>query len=476
MVRITGSKRIVFLLFFIIGGVIQSQDIRSTLFKEADKAMKLAKENKADLLSPNNFDQGYQYYQQAENDLKDGDDLEDIRETLSKAAIYFTNAYDKTKVGKITFASVMKARDDAFNAEASSFASQLWQKGEKTFRDAAEQLEAGDLDDATELALTAEKFYSDAELDAIKVNYLNETWNLLQKAESQEADEYAGKTLIKSRDLIRQAEKELNENRYDTDVAVGLAKEAKYEVLHAIYITTLIKNMQAKNLTWEDVILVAEGPLSEISNTLDFVAKFDNGYDPVKSEIVQKVNSLLVDKDKLTQENASLNSQVAQYENELKGIAEQQTELKGKLAEIEAKKQKYENVKNMFYTSEAQVILEGSNILIRLVGLTFESGKSVIEPKNFSLLSKVQKAINVYSKCNVIIEGHTDSYGGDKTNLELSQERAVAVHQYLMANMSIDQNRMKAMGFGETKPIANNETKEGREKNRRIDIIIDPGE
>ena len=75
---------------------------------------------------------------------------------------------------------------------------------------------------------------------------------------------------------------------------------------------------------------------------------------------------------------------------------------------------------------------------------------------------------------NVTIEGHTDSYGGDQLNMQLSTDRAAAVKQYLLANMGIEPYRIQAVGYGEDRPIANNETAEGRAKNRRIDIVISP--
>ena len=69
---------------------------------------------------------------------------------------------------------------------------------------------------------------------------------------------------------------------------------------------------------------------------------------------------------------------------------------------------------------------------------------------------------------------HTDSQGGDELNLKLSQERADAVLDYLNANTAIDKARFSTKGFGESRPVANNETLDGRRLNRRIDIVIMP--
>ena len=101
-------------------------------------------------------------------------------------------------------------------------------------------------------------------------------------------------------------------------------------------------------------------------------------------------------------------------------------------------------------------------------------GKSVIEPQNFGLLTKVKQAINMFPGCSITIEGHTDSHGSDQKNMVLSQERAEAVNKYIQANMGLNASRINAVGYGESKPIANNETREGRAKNRRIEVIIHP--
>ena len=90
----------------------------------------------------------------------------------------------------------------------------------------------------------------------------------------------------------------------------------------------------------------------------------------------------------------------------------------------------------------------------------------------FALLTKVKQAIALYPGARIVIEGHTDAYGTDENNLVLSQQRADAVRQYLLANSPISADEIEAVGYGETRPIANNETKEGRQKNRRIDVVI----
>ena len=124
--------------------------------------------------------------------------------------------------------------------------------------------------------------------------------------------------------------------------------------------------------------------------------------------------------------------------------------------------------------NEARVFREGSNIILRLVGLSFDSSQSTIKQDNFKLLAKVEKAIDIFPRSEIMIEGHTDSYGDDALNQKLSQSRAESLQKYMINTMRIRSYRVIATGYGETNPVANNETAAGRAKNRRIDIVIKP--
>ena len=94
-------------------------------------------------------------------------------------------------------------------------------------------------------------------------------------------------------------------------------------------------------------------------------------------------------------------------------------------------------------------------------------------------LGVLRDAVDVmkrYPKIRVQITGHTDSQGYDTVNERLSQARANAVRTYLLANMALPEEQIQAVGYGETNPVASNDTAEGRAKNRRIDIVLDIGE
>ncbi len=103
--------------------------------------------------------------------------------------------------------------------------------------------------------------------------------------------------------------------------------------------------------------------------------------------------------------------------------------------------------------------------------LEFETAKSVIKTSSHNSLDKIVELMNKKPDFKLLIEGHTDNVGRDASNMSLSQNRALAVKQYLVSK-GIDADRINAKWYGETKPIADNDTEEGRQKNRRVEMKI----
>ena len=165
---------------------------------------------------------------------------------------------------------------------------------------------------------------------------------------------------------------------------------------------------------------------------------------------------------------------MASLDERLGGATDERAALIQRLEAQARVKEQFKQVEKVFTSIEARVFREGDNVILRLVGLSFDSGASQIRPENFDLLAKVEKAIDVFPRSELTIEGHTDSHGGDDSNQKLSQERAESVQQYMINAMRIPTYRLIATGYGETRPVSSNETDAGRSRNRRIDIVIKP--
>jgi outer membrane protein OmpA-like peptidoglycan-associated protein len=459
-----------------------AQELRSSLFQEADEALESAKTARADILAPDAYAEAMQLYRRAEQDLERGRDLNDIRRRLSRATELFQKAQEATELANVTLTNALGARDDAANAGAPRFAPSMWKEAEEKFRDAARELEDGDVNDAKKRGGEAEELYRDAELAAIKANYLNETWSLLDQADDQDVDDKAPKTLELAEALVKRAEQQLNESRYDTDEPRSLAREAKREAQHAIYLANWIEQFEDEDGTLEDLLLTAEAPLRRIAGSAEIPLSFEAGLEPPTDSIIARITAYQDTIQQLRSEVegqesmvVTLEQRVDELEGQLGGIEEERSALAERLEARARLQQRFTSLERMFTREEGRVIREGDDVIIRLYGLTFPVGSATIEPRYFPILTKAQQAIKTFPDATVTIEGHTDSFGSDEANLRLSQERANAVKQYLLANMAFDASKIDAIGHGETQPVASNETDEGRAKNRRIDIVIHPG-
>jgi len=107
-----------------------------------------------------------------------------------------------------------------------------------------------------------------------------------------------------------------------------------------------------------------------------------------------------------------------------------------------------------------------------LQGIQFETGKDVIRPTSFPILNNVVTIMKENKEYNLIINGHTDNVGKPESNMVLSQKRADAVKAYLIKN-GVEANRLKSFGYGDTKPVADNNNTAGRAKNRRVEFVVE---
>jgi OOP family OmpA-OmpF porin len=123
-------------------------------------------------------------------------------------------------------------------------------------------------------------------------------------------------------------------------------------------------------------------------------------------------------------------------------------------------------------TFTMQEVAPPERLCVSLV-IDFDKGKSEIRPQYRDEISKLADYMKRYPTTTALIEGHTDNVGGDDYNMRLSQQRAEAVVNYLVNNFGIDRSRLSAKGYGSTRRIAYNDTAEGRQKNRRINAVID---
>ncbi|MDH5255135.1 MAG: OmpA family protein [Gammaproteobacteria bacterium] len=120
------------------------------------------------------------------------------------------------------------------------------------------------------------------------------------------------------------------------------------------------------------------------------------------------------------------------------------------------------------------VTRSGDNIILNMPGnVTFQTNSADINAGFYQVLNSVALVLKEFDKTVVDVAGHADSTGDEAKNMDLSQRRASSVSSYLAAQ-GVSSQRLITVGYGETRPIASNDTPEGRQQNRRVEITLQP--
>ncbi len=458
-----------------------AQDLRSPLFQAADAALTAAETANAAVLAPAAFETGMDNYTAAENDLARGRSINRIQNRLAAAEAAFSEAVETAEVAAIAFAPLIATREEALNARADIFAVELWNDAEASFKAASRRLESANSAAVSNRAAATEVLYRDAELTAIKAQNLSQTRALLAQARQDGVPQYAPRTYAQAQELLAQAEELLDQNRYEAEPARLLAERANYEIRHAIFLSERIRQLIEQDGTVEDLILGYEQLITEVAAAAGREPRLDAGVEPLAAglaadfeSIRQRERQLQIDIEESRIRILGLEEEIRELDEQLGGVFRERVALVQQLEAEERSREQFLRIENMFSSNQAQVSRQGDSVIVTLTGLTFASGSSQIDAANAPLLASLGDAVNVFPQSRLVVEGHTDSYGGAQSNMALSRSRAEAVGAYLSEQLGVSAGRISALGYGETQPVANNETASGRARNRRIEVRITP--
>jgi len=263
-----------------------------------------------------------------------------------------------------------------------------------------------------------------------KVTTMSEAMKLFLRAESDGAEEYAPKTFKKSNTLFELAKNIRKNDTYTPDELKSLAQKAATVAQKSIDITAIVKPIMSDSKTGEEVIL--------------------------RWNILPKDYKLAY---LPSWKSKNIKSQIPKEE---------------KTTEIPAEPigTNFLNIDEIFSADEVQILKSENGKTIRLRNFSFSPMSTVLNDKDKLLLNKIIEAIKLFPNSNVKIIGHTDNVGIKSVNQKLSLKRAENVKKYIIDNSDIASLRLTAEGMGETQPVADNHTYEGRKKNRRIEIQI----
>lgn len=294
-----------------------------------------------------------------------------------------------------------------------------------------------------------------------------------QDAKQSPASQYAPAHLKEARTALSYAEEAFDEEGND-------------EITRTLAYRALRKAQLA--MVQADIFLAKQ---SEEKNRQMFMAESERARKQLAMQLKEKSELAQMTAEELAEEQARIDQfkvvleqerqagQMSQYE-----LQQRQLELQKAQAELEAERKAREDLEVRLEETRAelekvaQIKEDAERLIITLNGaVLFEVGESVLLPTAQRRLDQVAEMLLAQKDTEIVVEGHTDSQGSDETNRELSQSRAAAVRDYLVSQ-GVASDRINAVGYGETQPIASNQSPEGRANNRRVEIVVNkqPGD
>ncbi|MEN8244443.1 MAG: OmpA family protein [Thermodesulfobacteriota bacterium] len=471
---------------------------------ELESEMDQARQKQIDVLSPGSFAKAEASFNKAKNGAEKGKQISSILENATDARGHLDDAKENAKVARTMLPQVIESRRMAHLAGAAKLEKEF-ANVEGQFLKLTEAIEKNNINYTKKNDAKVDEAYRRLELMAIKNETIGEARKVLSKAEKNDAKKYAPRSFNVAQKRLSETDKFITNNRYDKDRMQVMAKESLFYANRALVLTSQSKSLDKLNpeekLLWtEDFIskittqLVARDSRDQhmgdqVGNILLSIGALQNNNKQTSKKLVFTQQELAETKAALAVlEAKSLEDQKdkevlladqkareTQMMKEKKQIQAEQAETARKLEEERKFSQKFIEIQHAFGADEADVYKRGNQLIIQLKGIQFPSGNAIIIPENFQLLSKVQEAIKTFDDPSVVVEGHTDSIGDNESNQKLSQKRAKAVRDYLIANKTIADDKIISQGYGSSRPLASNKTLEGRAMNRRIDVIITPG-
>lgn len=400
--------------------------------------------NQVDVLAPENFSEAQKYFSAAKKLNRTGATSEEVYKSLGYSKAYLINANNEAVASGQKVEEITRARQQALMVGARTFPDQLTELDQ----DLSEMTDMPVSKITADEKVALQSKYLALELYCIKHQKLGAVKKLLKQADEKNAAKITPKAYSEAVTKYNIAEKLIETDRHSNlpiATAVNAATVSASRVL-----TLLASEKHARGQTAEQRAVALE--------TKDIAVKAANSQtSAVKADSLQK------DQELAAQDQMIVAQIATQIESD-----EENKELKKNEAD--------ENMVKMaaakFSPSEAEVYRQDGVLIIRLKSMNFAPGRSDLPSDSMNVLAKVKGIIHELGKGDVMVEGHTDSIGPAKTNQVLSQKRAESVMKYFATGAEAQSNKMAFTGFGYTKPLATNKTKEGRAQNRRVDVLI----
>ncbi len=412
------------------------------------------------ILAPDNFSKAKGLLEKAMQEAQKSKNPKAGNHYAKDGLAAIDKAEKSSKKTRPILADTLDKRSRAKTVQAHQLFPQEFAKLDRELMLAGKALEEGKSQQGIQKNARLAESFADLEKKALQENVSEKASAAYDEAVKANALRLAPITMEKAKRELEVAKQIIEIEKDNYEKALFHSKSARYFAHQAKNIADLLTAFNKEKLTGERIILWYQDQLSQIHRThLPEGISFDKANREVVAELEEKITSL-------SNEVANLGAFTV--------AAEREIDEKNRVLAQQAIKpvDTFEKISNLFRKKEAEVLKRDDDIIIRSYGFNFPVGKSQLVQSNYTLLKKIVEAIEMVPNSNIEVEGHTDSTGNTALNLHLSQQRSQNITDYLVKVAGIDESRVSAVGLGFEKPLATNSTKEGRTKNRRIEVVI----
>lgn len=444
------------------------------LVSQLEANLASAKSNQVDVLAPGLFNDAQSAFMEAKQGLEKGIELTAIQEYVAQGSASLEKAEEIAQVSRTILGETNKARDKALKVGADKLGDP-YMKVENQYLKLTKAIENDNMSYAQENALEVQGAFRKLEIMAIKKSALGNARKMMAEADKAKLQKIAPSAYGAAEQALNEADTYAGQNPYAAEMISQKNLHAEFMARRLIAISESSKKFQP--MTPESSAIYVENLLAQLGQALNTGDIRDKHVDAQLSTLAAAAGTMEQKNQALEKEKTNFQHEITALEHKLtgvQGVSREQAIAKSRLSEESAFNEQFNTVQRYFDSDEAEVYKQSGNLVIRLRGIKFPVGQATLTPENYTLLSKVQRAIQTFDQPKVTIEGHTDSTGSTQINQELSQKRAEAVKTYLVANKTLPENQIQAAGFGPNRPLAPNTAPEGRAINRRIDVLISP--
>ena len=425
------------------------------------------------VLAPAWFTRSADSLEDAERIRAEGGAVEDILQHVAEGLAELDRAEEVASITRATLPDAIQAREGARAAGAPTLGAP-YTEVEQRFLQLTRAVESDDASWAQGRQRDVTQAFRDVELQAIKETTLRGVEERIANARAAGASEVTPGILAATQAELESVEAFITQNRYERSRANEMAQRALFQADRLSHAT--IEASRLKLTSPEAVYLAEEERLVELGETLGLPDLRNRSIEARRDAVARGARELLNDRNFLVTRVALLRSELDDAQSRIARLEGETAEEREAIARLEAERrfnQLFSEVSTYFEPGEAEVYKQGQQLVIRLRSVQFPVGEHVLQPESYPLLSKVQRSIRAFGDPHVVIEGHTDTTGSAELNDHLSELRAQAVRDYLVANQTVGNHQITAVGRGFSVPLATNRTPEGRAQNRRIDVTID---